>query len=285
MVGFFGVKAQHIVNESGLMRPNSIREPICNATYQYWKEVLSGMTLVRNPRLFYFSTTQTSAEPPRSRRIIGKDCETDALIEWSFCRFIADFLLLFKGRSEVLDRRGTWDRTQIGTDYDSGSYRVPDVAERHLEAQMGVPVFSKGQWSINGNVNLYPWSVCGLKLPLHDSHLLLGSIGLRLHLAQCSERINGGKDSGDDANTFKRKSRIFYTGFFWTITFLGCVVVMYGWWKANRGLNVNLMWWLLLMAFGAMLIVYGVNQLLDMPQKLEQSAPQLSVIHAVNSVT
>lgn len=57
---------------------------------------------------------------------------------------------------------------------------------------------------------------------------------------------------------------------FWTLSFLGGVIVCYGWWKANLGLNINLGWWLLLIITGACLLIYGVNVLLDRSETFRQ---------------
>jgi hypothetical protein len=130
--------------------------------------------------------------------------------------------------------------------------------------------------------NLYPWSICCFKLLLHDANLLLGGLRLKPHLIQSAESENSGPDSSPEGNGFQAKPYPIPPRIFWAVALLGSVIFCYGWWKLNLGPYIYWRWWLLLVALGVCLIVYGLNAALDCAEAINNplQESQLALIHA-----
>jgi hypothetical protein len=69
------------------------------------------------------------------------------------------------------------------------------------------------------------------------------------------------------------------TPIIWASSIFGAVIIMYGWWNANPRTDVNLCWWLLVVALGIVLLVYSVNILLDRTEAACSGRPSNSPRH------
>jgi len=133
-----------------------------------------------------------------------------------------------------------------------------------------------------GTLQGYPRTSGGIKLFLHNVNLRKRSLSLPLHFAKSAVREDTAGYHRTEANTLNPKPYLVSRVFLWAISVLGYVMVGYGWWNANRNFKIAMGWWLLFTVIGAVLLIYGVNALLDRPENVQQSTAELTfkIIHS-----